>query len=178
MGIFLLQILIFRTPQSQNFITLLTIIHSMYLHSHSRFSGKLLHGKTTGLSEPGVPGMASHPQFWTDHLTLTISTMGADYADHITTCSLIFQTFLRPWGTQSVGKNSKVAGLYLGFGWCLESTTISRSSNNTSLIPGWQMKRDWQWQSEPRSESCTISVAVWIYWFRSYEGVQFDTIGY
>ena len=64
-----------------------------FLHSHSRFSGDLLNRKATGLLEPGVQGMPSHPQFWTDHLILSISTIKAYYAHHFTTCPLDFSDF-------------------------------------------------------------------------------------
>ena len=71
---------------------LLTKIY-LYLHSHSKFSGKLLNRKATGLLEPGVPGMPSHPQFWADHVTLHISTIRTDYAHHFTACPLDFSDF-------------------------------------------------------------------------------------
>ena len=53
----------------------------------------LLNRKATGLLEAGLPGMPSHPQFWTDHLTLSISTIKADYAHHFTNCPLDFSDF-------------------------------------------------------------------------------------
>ena len=51
---------------------------------------------TTGLSEPGVPGVPWHPHILTDQLTLLQSGEGTDYAKHITTGPPDFQTFLRP----------------------------------------------------------------------------------